>query len=149
MRDIRRPDNLEPIVERLTSGDFTETGIPVFPTIMDLLIFAAGVGFNHNRRVPVPSTGRAIPIRIFENNQKDGYLHLVALAKKEDPTVLTTDFDDETVKMFEEFAAGGLEIISDWFSNSPSDSSGVETLLAEMQRLMPQVPQSNENPSPL
>ena len=38
---------------------------------MDLLIFAASVGLAANRRTPVPATGKGIPVRIFENNQKD------------------------------------------------------------------------------
>ena len=149
MRDIRRPDNLEPVVDRLTSPQYTETGTPVFQTIMDLLIFAAGVGVQQKRRTVVPSTGRGIPIRIFENNQKDGYLYLVALATMEDPTSLEMVSDDETAKIFEEYAAGGLEQIAEWLSKDGGDFSGVGTLLTQMQNFISPEPQATEYPSPI
>jgi len=149
MRDIRRPDNLEAVVERLTSPKYTETGTPVFQTIMDLLIFAAGVGVQQKRRVAVPSTGRGIPIRIFEGNQKDGYLYLVALATRQDPSALETVSDDETAKIFEEYAAGGLEQIAEWLSKDGGDFSGVGTLLAQMQSFIPPEPQATEYPNPI
>lgn len=149
MRNIRRPDNLEPVVERLTNPENTGTRTPVFRTIMDLLIFAAGVGLRHDRHLPVPSSGKEVPIRVFENNQKDGYLYLVALATKQDPAVLEEKNDDEIAKIFEEYAAGGLEQINDWLTKNANDFSGVDTILAEMQNYVPLDPQEVENPNPL
>lgn len=149
MRDIRRPDNLEAVVDRLTSQKYTETETPVFQTIMDLLIFAAGVGVQQKRRTAVPSTGRGIPVRIFEGNQKDGYLYLVALATKQDPSALEAVNDDETAKIFEEYAAGGLEQIAEWLSKDGGDFSGVGTLLAQMQSFIPLEPQTTEYPNPI
>jgi dnd system-associated protein 4 len=133
MRDIRRPDSLEPLVERLTGAKLTDSGAPVFSTIMDLLIFAAGVGFHARRKTPVPSAARGIPYRIFENNQKEGHLYLLALAEAKDSASLVSDNDDEIARIFEEYAAGGLEIISSWLNESPSDMSGVQTLLSKIQ----------------
>lgn len=149
MRDIRRPDSLEAVVDRLTSPRYTETGTAVFQTIMDLLIFAAGVGVQQKRRTAVPSTGRGIPFRIFEGNQKDGYLYLITLATKQAPLALETVNDDETAKIFEEYAAGGLEQIAEWLSKNGDDFSGVGTLLAQMQGFIPTEPQATEYPNPI
>jgi len=136
VKDIRRPDAFEPLVERLTNPKLPETGVAVFSTIMDLLIFAAGVGFSKKRRVTVPSTGKAVPYRIFENNQKEGYIFLIALADSQDGTAIASDNDDEAARIFEEYAAGGMEEISSWLNEAPTDISGVQPLLSKIQDLI-------------
>lgn len=149
MRDIRRPDEREAIVERLTNGDFSETGAPIFATIMELLIFAAAVGLREERRVAVPAGSRGIPVRIFENNQNEGFLFLIGLAVVGDAEILSDEREDEIARIFEEYAAGGLEVIEDWISQNPHDPSGLETLLARLQDAVPAQEQPTENPSPL
>ena len=147
MRDIRRPDSLEPFVERLTTPKLTDTGVPVFPTIMDLLIFCAGVGFSVQRKSTVPASGKAVPVRIFENNQKDGYIFLIALAEKKDPSILAVEHEDEAARIFEEYAAGGLEEVGSWLSANPSDISGVQALIAKIQAKMPVAEIAVQNPT--
>jgi dnd system-associated protein 4 len=149
VRDIRRPESAEPLVERLTNPRISETGAPVFPTIMDLLIFAAGVGLTVKRRIAVPSTGKAVPYRIFENNQKDGYIFLVALAEKENAAILAVENDDEIIKIFEEYAAGGLEQTATWLNENPTDISGVQSLIAKIQAQIPVTAPPVQNPNPL
>lgn len=149
MRDIRRPESSEPLVERLTNPRMSGTGAPVFSTIMDLLIFCAGVGLTTNRRCAVPSTGKAVPYHIFERNQKDGYIFLVALAEKKDATTLAAENDDEIIKIFEEYAAGGLEQIASWLNENATDISGVQALITKIQAQVPIVAPSVQNPSPL
>lgn len=149
MRDVRRPDALEPVVERLTNARMTDTGSPVFETIMDLLIFAAGVGFEKKRRTPVAGSGKAVPVRIFENNNKEGYIFMVALAEKKDPLVLATEHEDETVRIFEEYAAGGLEEIAAWLAENPTDISGVQALVSKTQAHLPAGATEGKNPSPI
>jgi dnd system-associated protein 4 len=149
MRDVRRPDAFEPLVDRLTSAKLTDNGQPVFQTIMDLLIFAASVGLMSRRRVLVPASGKAIPIRIFQNNEKDGYIYLVALAEKKDGSMLSPESDDEIVKTFEEYAAGGLEEIGSWLMENPTDISGVRTLVEKIQAQIPKTPSELASPSPI
>jgi dnd system-associated protein 4 len=149
MRDIRRPEGTEPLVERLTNQQVSGTDAPVFPTIMDLLIFCAGVGLSVSRRSPVASTGKAVPYRIFENNQKEGYIYLVALADKKDPAVLSGEQDEEIAKIFEEYAAAGLEEVELWISANPTDISGVQALIAKVQSRIQVAAPPPFNPSPL
>lgn len=137
MRDIRRPEAFEPIVDRFTNPAYSDIARPVFPTIMDLLIFSAGVGLALGKRIPVPASGKAVPYRIFENNQKEGYIYLVALAHTRDPKLLASELDDEAAKIFEEFAAAGLEELSTWLNASPMDTSGVQTLISQLQKNLP------------
>jgi dnd system-associated protein 4 len=149
MRDIRRLDSSEPLVERLTSPKLPETGIAVFGTIMDLLIFSAGVGFANKRMTPVPSTGKAVPFRIFENNQKDGYIFLIALAHTQDSDAIASQNDDEAARIFEEYAAGGVEEIASWLNETPDDISGVQPLLTKIQDLIKTNVTKLPSPSPL
>ena len=149
MRDIRRLDSTEATVERLTNPKFSETGEAVFKTIMDLLIFAAGVGFSTKRSSQVPSSGKAVPYRVFKNNEKDGYLFLLALAAKGNSECLASDDDDMVAQVFEEYAAGGLEEITDWLNDNPIDSSGVQSLIAKIQSKIEAVPNTVVNPSPI
>ena len=144
MRDIRRPESLEPIVDRFTNPAFSDISRPVFPTIMDLLIFSAGVGVALGKRNPVPTSGKAVPYRIFENNQKEGYIYLVALAHTRDPKLLASELDDEAAKIFEEFAAAGLEELGNWLNASPMDTSGVQTIISQLQKKLPR----DEGPDP-
>jgi dnd system-associated protein 4 len=137
MRDIRRPEALEPIVDRFTNPAYSDVGRPVFPTIMELLIFSAGVGFAIGKRIPVPASGKSVPFRVFENNQREGYIYLIALAHTRDPKSLASECDDDAAKIFEEFAAGGLEELGAWLNASPMDTSGVQTLVTQIQKYLP------------
>ena len=148
MRDIRRPDSTEAIVERLTDAKLTDVGDPVFKTIMELLIFAAGVGFAVGRRTAVPLSGKAVPFRIFQNNQKDGYIFLLALAELKTAECLASD-DDKVAEIFEEYAATGLEEIGDWLNDNPTDISGVQTLIARIQSRIETQPVVVNDPDPL
>jgi len=149
MRDIRRLDSTESIVDRLTDPKFTETGEPVFKTIMELLIFAAGIGFSSKRRTPVSSSGKAVPYRIFKNNEKDGYLYLLALAETKNSECLGPDDNDMVAQIFEEYAAGGLEEITDWLNDNPTDGSGVHSLIAKLQSRIGPVSTTTLNPNPI
>lgn len=138
MRDIRRPDSSEPIVDRLTNPEASDVRRAIFPTIMDLLIFAAAVGVKYGKSCPVSSSGKAVPFRVFSNNQKDGFIYLIALAHAKDPSILSEARSDEAAKIFEEFAAGGLLEIEIWLNENPLDSSGVSSLLKRIQNEFPQ-----------
>ena len=132
MRDIRRPDKAEPLVELLTSARRGEDGQATFDTIMDLLIFAAGIGFSFEAREAVPSASKGIPYLIFERNQKDGYIYVLALAATDNPEVLTAEKADFAVEIFEEYAAGGLDLIQRWLNENPTDVTGVQTLMSHL-----------------
>jgi dnd system-associated protein 4 len=149
MREIRRPDATEHVVDRLTDPHTTGTGMPVFPTIIELLIFCAGVGLSLNRPVAVPSSGKGLPLRLFENQHNDGYLYLVALAVKKDPAILSGEHDDEVAKIFEEYAAGGLEEVATWLAANPTDISGVQALITQIQSQIAVAAPPPLNPNPL
>jgi dnd system-associated protein 4 len=150
MRDIRRPDDTEPLVELLTTARRGEDGEPVFQTIMDLLIFAAGVGFGINERSAVPSGAKVIPYAIFERNQKDGFIHLIAMAAAKSPTTLADKEMENAVQIFEEYASAGLKEMQRWLNANPTDTFGVSTLMTRIvNELGRNTPADEKLPSPI
>jgi dnd system-associated protein 4 len=142
MRDIRRPDDTEPVVELLVTPRRGEDGEPLFQTIMELLIFSAGVGFSLKERSPVPASSKVIPYIVFERNQKDGYIHLLALADAKTPESLASKESDHAVQTFEEYAAGGLRIMQRWLNENPTDTFGIDTLMSKISQEL------SRNPTP-
>jgi len=106
----------------------------------------AGLGIDPD---PVVIAKLRVPYRIFENNQKDGYIFLVALAKKKDAATLAVENDDEIIKIFEEYAAGGLEQIASWLNENATDISGVQALIAKIQAQVPIDAPVVLNPNPI
>jgi len=85
----------------------------VFDTWVDLLVFAAVLGYKRDARETVRGYAKQPdPIRkeVFENHGYDAVLNLLAVETKEDINALspTEDAEDERAQIFEELANGGL-----------------------------------------
>jgi dnd system-associated protein 4 len=139
MRDVRRLDSTENVVAALTQADQSPYGEAVFPTIMELLVFAAAVGFRLGLREDVPG-GREVPIRVFERARKDGLILMLGLIADGNVEFLSEKGD--VVDPFEEFAAAGLLEIRKWLSESPEESPA-DILLRKIQE---QISSSDEPP---
>ncbi len=99
------------IIKRLVS---TEDNTGLFRRIADVLVFAAALGQERNKRVPLGSS-QAEPIRqeVFDRQGYDTMMNLLALHVEGKPEVLA-DSDkmiEQRANIFEEYANGGLEII--------------------------------------
>lgn len=86
-----------------------------FPTFRDLLIFAAAVGFRQERRVPFTASS-GDPIR-YEVLTAPGYsdtlINMIAANVVDDPEIMDGARTEERIKIFEEYANGGLEYIQE------------------------------------
>lgn len=87
----------------------------IFPTMAEAINFAALVGFRAERRRPIENA-RKDPIRsqIFESNQLQGYIYLMAVANTGDIEILRDENFEESVQLYEEYAFGGFSEIEDW-----------------------------------
>lgn len=114
MRRIQRAADKEPLVQTLTTGEN-----PPFKEIWRLLLFAAAVGQSRGRREPLKNveSGKAIPANILSSNSNvwPGFQYLMALVEKDDAAVLGGGdaLDDDRLRLFEEYANGGLSIIQE------------------------------------
>jgi dnd system-associated protein 4 len=101
------------VIRRLQSGE-DSTG--PFSLIADVLVFAAALGLQRNRRVKLTEP-LAEPIRqsVFERQGYDTMMNLLALRADPRPEVLA-DTDaaiNLRAEAFEQFANGGLEILAE------------------------------------
>ena len=88
----------------------------LFSTFRDLLIFAAAVGFQQRRRVPfAASAGDPIRYEVLTGpGFSDTLISMIAAnVVSDDPEILDETRIEERVRIFEEYASGGLEYIQE------------------------------------
>ena len=113
----------------------------MFPTIKAIQSFAAVLGFEKHKRKPLDRKRvDNIEWNTFNSDQLTHYIYLIALAETGDINILKYDIEnpEETnssnmLEIFEEYANGGFEIITEWLNKLPTDVSGVKALLAGME----------------
>lgn len=106
---VRRPQQHETLMAELLEP---EAG---FPTLRDILLFAAAVGFRHERRVAF--TGAGEPIRyetVTVPAFSEALVNMIAAnAVTDDPEIMDGVRLEERIRIFEEYANGGLEYIQE------------------------------------
>lgn len=114
--------------ENLISSLVEDPSTSIFQYNKDLMIFAAMIGYAYNKRLPL--SGDKIPITLgtYYNTEQDGFIYLIALMENKNATCLKDPNLSASIKIFEEYCNGGLDIIQDWFRSNPTDISRVETL---------------------
>lgn len=135
MKNVRRNADHEVLVKLLAEKPHPKTQRSIFPTMRELLCFAAALGFQEARRRPLSGKTAEIDGRIFENSElATDMVYLVALAGAGDIAILQPDRDDEAVSIFEEYANGGLEVLSEWLAASAGDIDGDQALFNGLTR---------------
>ena len=101
-----------------------EKGRKVFETNRDVIKFAACLGWKKDRKEPRGANSLAIPMRIFESSKDQDLIWLIALMNARDVEILRKDeYHDrerEAISIFEEYANGGLSLMSEWLSGLPT-----------------------------
>ena len=105
---VRRPHQHEALLIELRDD-------AAFATFRDILLFAAAVGAHVKRRVPFTSSGE--PIR-YETLKEPAFsetlINMIAASEiAGDPEILDSTRASERVRIFEEYANGGLEYIQE------------------------------------
>jgi dnd system-associated protein 4 len=88
----------------------------LFPTIRELLCFAALLGFSEQRRVPLDrSQGTEdVSYQQFERGDAEDLIYMIALAETQEVDVLREGEEGKCAEIFEEYANGGLGLIKDY-----------------------------------
>ena len=130
MRGIRRPAEFEEMVRRLAEEPHPACGKAIFATMRELVCFAAALGFQVKRRVPIDGPTNEIDARIFERSETAmDLLYLIALSEEKQSDVLMPDREEQATRIFEEYVAGGLAEIREWTLARPEDQYGDQALL--------------------
>ncbi|WP_416674141.1 DNA phosphorothioation-associated protein 4 [Egbenema bharatensis] len=91
-----------------------EDGTGLFLTYADVLTFAAALGFQRKKRIPLGRFSRKDPDAVLQEQFRDrSVIDFIAIAETNDPKILTSDQDADLqrVEIFQEYANGGLEIL--------------------------------------
>ena len=128
LKPVKRSKTFDQMVETLSKSN--QGGSKLFTTIRELMCFAAMLGFAEGKRVPLSNNfgTEDISYQQFEFNNSNDFIYLIAVAEAGNTDVLKSDSDFDLVEVFEEYANGGLEIISGWMHEF-SDSFGQRALI--------------------
>ena len=123
---INRSKEFEQTVQIL-SGEkaytFPESGKKMFPTIRELLTFAATVGFNNSCRLPFNKSFGTEDIQgvVYEDTEALEYIWLIAVSETGGVDILQDGKERECAQIYEEYANGGLKIISEKLVEMPNE----------------------------
>jgi dnd system-associated protein 4 len=95
----------------------TENNSP-FQTYADIILFAAVLGAKQKQRLPLGEISKKEPgpisMEIFIARGYDPVMKLIAIAATENINVISpdrTDFEQQRIQIFEEYANGGLDLL--------------------------------------
>lgn len=120
---VRRPKDKSPLLEALTAPD------GVFPTYRECLVFAAALGFHRRSRKPFEVSDEQIAWSTFESYE--GLFNLLAVSETGDADVVDRSRFGEQLTIFEEYANGGLEIISNALADGKTQSDTLAKLVTD------------------
>jgi dnd system-associated protein 4 len=104
---VRRPQQYEALMLELRQE-------AAFATWRDVLLFAAAVGAHVGRSVPFTATGEPIRYETLKEPMfSETLVNMIAASEKDDPEIMDTTRLGERIRMFEEYANGGLEYIQE------------------------------------
>jgi dnd system-associated protein 4 len=113
--NINRSKQYEDTVQLLAAQKLPGSDRSLFPTIRELLCFAALLGYSEKRRVPLDRAKGVedVSYQQFERGDAEDLIYLLALADTRDPEILKDGEEGRCAEIFEEYANGGLGIIKD------------------------------------
>ena len=113
--NINRSRIHEDMVQRLAMQKLPNTERTLFPTIRELLCFAALLGYSEKRRVPIDKEKGVedVSYQQFERGDAEDLIYLIALAETRDPEILKDGEESRCAEIFEEYANGGLHILGE------------------------------------
>jgi len=130
MRNIRRSKRFEELVRLLADNTHPITKKQVFPTIRELMCFAATLGFQFEARGKLDEKTNDVDGRRFgEHSDTVDLMYLLSLAEERSGEVLRDSREEDRIKIFEEYANGGFEIIQRWMNARADDLNGDKAIL--------------------
>lgn len=93
----------------------------LFETLREALSFAAALGYRERRRLKLDErAGREdIQSQVYNGNDAVDLIFAIALAEVKSAEILKPTNEKECIKIFEEYANGGLCIITEWIERYP------------------------------
>jgi len=142
--NINRSKIHEDFVQRLSMQKVPGSDRTLFPTIRELLCFAALLGFSEKRRVPLDRAAGVedISYQQFERDPgAEDLLWTIAVAETQNIDVLREGEEALCAQIFEEYANGGLMLMKDFLIRNGGEypDRALLALLKERKYLEPQL----------
>lgn len=108
---VKRSKEFEDTLQKLGGP-----GANLFPTLREALTFCAALGFKERRKKPLSTSigTEDIAGAQYQSNDAVDMMFALALADAENSDILRPDREADCVKIYEEFANGGLELVQSW-----------------------------------
>ena len=108
---VMRSQEFEDTLQKLGGKEAT-----MFPTLREALTFCAMLGYKERRKKPLcTSLGTEdIAGAQYQTNDAVDAMFALALADAKDSDILRPDREGDCVRIYEEYANGGLELIQSW-----------------------------------
>ena len=118
--NINRSNVHKDMVQQLSMHKLPGTDRTLFPTIRELLCFAALLGYSEKRRLPLDKDKGVedVSYQQFERGDAEDLIYLLALAETRDPEILRDGEEGRCAEIFEEYANGGLQIMREMMLRS-------------------------------
>ena len=114
---VRRPEAYKELMQSLCKGDHA-----VFDTYADLLVFAAVLGQSRSETEAFSKTAEPVAMNIFSGRFDMTVFNTLAVnSQGNDPTIMSKDNVEAKIKIFEEYAHGGLKILDNILKNSSEE----------------------------
>jgi dnd system-associated protein 4 len=106
-----------------------------FETYADVMVFAASLGYSRNKLIPFEGAAKkpeSIRANTFSSRGYDTAINLLGISHTKNQSILGSDDEsnNEKIRIFEEYANGGLEIIQDRLRGSMDYLDTILLLLA-------------------
>ena len=108
---VKRSHHFESTLQKLGGKD-----AKMFATLREALTFCAVLGFKERRKKPLDSSTGTEDIAgaQYQTNEAVDVMFALALADAKSSDILRPDREGECVRIYEEFANGGLELVESW-----------------------------------
>lgn len=117
------PEKYEPVVEYLKNGGI-ENAKPeqiLYKLNVGVIVLAACVGARNGNKGDTTGKRKEINVSTFESHDLGAYLYLIPLLASKTPELdlmRNEEGEEKAIKLFEEYCAGGLEILNDQYKST-------------------------------
>ena len=113
---VHRSGEFEELVQMLGASENKAGEGKLFKLLRDVLTFAAVLGYREKQRKPFdPKYGKEdIQASVYQRNEATEIIYAIALGDQKTTDILKPENERECIKIFEEYANGGLNIINGW-----------------------------------
>lgn len=131
MRSIKRSKKHEQVIRLLAAQNSDLKEKPVFSSMREVQTFAAILGYDQGKKTSLSNDLFEIDSRIIERSPETMItIDLLAVAVTGGFDILDSSMEEERIRIFEECAEGGFEILSEWLNALPQDPFGENAILA-------------------